>query len=108
MQYPAEYITALIIISAAFVVVAGIVLALIAGKDDDKRSAREKKSIFYSACSIAFGIISMIFALNWFSTASDTSKTFALTFLIIQFILFYLPLLWLGFIEPFISQSKKN
>ena len=108
MQYPSEYITALIIISAAFMIVAGIVLALIAGKDDDKRSAREKKSIFYSACSIVFGIISMIFSLNWFSAAADTSKTFALTFLIIQFILFYLPLLWLGFIEPFMSKSRKN
>lgn len=107
MQYAPEYVTALMVVSTAFLAVSGVILAIFASKDDDKRTNREELAIYFSAFSVIAGLVSMIYAMNWFGNPTDSGLNAARSFLLAQFVLLYPPLLWLG-IRMFFRRNKSK
>lgn len=84
MQYPVEFMTGIMITSAAFVTIAGIIVGL-AKKDLGK---------WYSILlllSLGLGAIAVTSSLAWFNSATDDKKLMAIVALFIQFIILWLP-----------------
>ena len=95
MQYPEEFMTGIMITSAAFMTVAGIVLAFTSA-----RVYLGKWSTILLLLSLGVGACATASSLAWFDTPLDSKKLVAATSLLIQFIMMFVPLVRLvGLIE---------
>jgi hypothetical protein len=94
--YPADFMTAMITISAALIAVAGVIIGVVATREDLQKSKLGKFVIHILSYSIGPGIIIMFCALNWFLTPSNDFRIWAVILLIFQFVLVYIPLFLFG------------
>ena len=86
MVYPFEFIRGIMITSATFITVAGIFLAV-----RDCRKYFRKWSIFLLLISLVLGAVVITTSLVWFREPTDLKAILALWLLIVQFIIFCIP-----------------
>ena len=91
MQYALEFHTALITVSSVFMAIAGIMVAIALSRENTDRKL-SRLFIGLVLGSLIPGILSMVFALTWFSTPADSKTIMAVILLLVQFLVMYLPL----------------
>ncbi len=98
MQYPTEYVTALITISAALMALAGVIIAVVSTRDDKGTRDWSIAIIITSLVSMVFGFFAMVKGLAWFDQATSNLVTTSRNFLALQFASVFLPLFWYSII----------
>jgi MFS family permease len=97
MQYPTEYMTALIAVSAAFMAVAGIIVGFVATRNGRQRDIWLDRMIILAGLgSVVLGFVTMSYALLWFAYPEDSFRSTAQYCLLSQFAFVYVPLWWFG------------
>jgi uncharacterized membrane protein HdeD (DUF308 family) len=96
MQYPVDYMNALMIMITAFITLAGIIIAFVATSKAQQESKWGKLVIGTSTFSIIAGILGMVYVLDWFNVPSDSVRDNAIWSILIQFVLVYIPLISVG------------
>jgi hypothetical protein len=94
--YPVDFMTALITISAALMAVAGIIIAVVASREDLQQTGMGKFVISVLSYSVIPGIFVMFLSLDWFTGPSNAERIIAIVLMIVQFILIYIPLYLFG------------
>ena len=86
MIYPLEFIRGIMISSAVFIIVAGIFLAL-----SSIRKYFRKWALSLLLISLVLGVVVITTSLFWFREPTDLRANLALWLLIVQFIIFCIP-----------------
>ncbi len=86
MIYPLEFVRGIMISSAAFITAAGIILAL-----SSSRQYFRKWAISLLLISLVLGVVVITTSLFWFREPTDLRANLALWLLIVQFIIFCIP-----------------
>lgn len=97
MQYPVDFMNALMIMITAFITLAGIIIAFVATSKEQQGSKWGKFVIGTSTLSIIAGILGMLRVLDWFNVPSDSTRDNASWSIVVQFVLVYIPLILVGF-----------
>ena len=86
MTYPLEFVRGIMISSVAFIIVAGIFLAL-----SSIRKYFKKWAMSLLLISLVLGVVVITTSLFWFREPTDLRANLVLWLLIVQFIIFCIP-----------------
>jgi len=94
MQYAPEFHTALITVSSIFMAIAGIIATILVSRENIGGRMKKSTKVYIQLVlgSIVLGILSITFALSWFSLPSGSSTNGAIVALLFQFLLMYFSL----------------
>ena len=91
MEYPVEYMTGLMIAASAFIMIAGVLLAV------TPKERRKRFWISSTVFSLVLGAGVMLTTLNWFNEPSAGIKLLAMLFLAFQYVTVMYPMIVIGY-----------
>ena len=89
MVNPVEYMTAVIISSVVFIAISGIILGMVAARDNTPMG---RLIVIFNVISIILGVLCMYYVLRWFVKPVYNLNVYATYSLVFQFGFAYVPL----------------